>query len=342
LEHALGAADAPPAALQLQAHNQLGWFALVQGDFDQASASFAECLRMLQGSGDPALESDVYNNLGQLAHALRDRESARTAFERALASATASGDESRVADCLFQHGLLAYFAGTGAAAADYARRCLAIRERLGDRVGAAFAIGLLSNAAIDGGDVAGARKLLAEAMAVMHELEDSVHVAYGLEVLARLAVAERSYDRALRLAGAASGQRAALGTVHPALWQEVVDGDIELSRRIIGPERSAEAWAEGSAMTWKEAVDLGLAAPSGAEAPVPKGVGSLSRREWEIAELVARGLSNAEIATHLFIARRTAETHVQHILNKLGLSSRVEIAAWAVERRLQGDQELRT
>lgn len=54
----------------------------------------------------------------------------------------------------------------------------------------------------------------------------------------------------------------------------------------------------------------------------------LSRREDEIARLVSEGLTNAEIATRLFIATRTAETHVQHILNKLGFRRRAQIAAW--------------
>lgn len=54
----------------------------------------------------------------------------------------------------------------------------------------------------------------------------------------------------------------------------------------------------------------------------------LSRREREVAELVARGLTNAEIAEHLTITVRTAEGHVEHIRNKLGFHSRVQIGAW--------------
>ena len=55
---------------------------------------------------------------------------------------------------------------------------------------------------------------------------------------------------------------------------------------------------------------------------------TLSRREDEIARLITEGLTNAEIAARLFIATRTAETHVQHILNKLGFRRRAQIAAW--------------
>jgi DNA-binding NarL/FixJ family response regulator len=60
----------------------------------------------------------------------------------------------------------------------------------------------------------------------------------------------------------------------------------------------------------------------------------LSRREREVAALVAQGLTNREIARTLFLSERTAENHVQHILTKLGFGARAQIAAWAVAEGL--------
>ncbi|MGW3421003.1 ATP-binding protein [Streptomyces phaeochromogenes] len=60
---------------------------------------------------------------------------------------------------------------------------------------------------------------------------------------------------------------------------------------------------------------------------------SLTRREREVAELVAEGLGNQQIADRLVIARRTAEGHVERILGKLGFSNRSQIAAWVSARR---------
>ncbi len=65
----------------------------------------------------------------------------------------------------------------------------------------------------------------------------------------------------------------------------------------------------------------------------------LSRREQEVAALVARGLTNREIARTLFPSERTAENHVQHILTKLGFGSRAQIAAWAVTEGLSAPVE---
>jgi DNA-binding CsgD family transcriptional regulator len=69
------------------------------------------------------------------------------------------------------------------------------------------------------------------------------------------------------------------------------------------------------------------------------GPGLLSRREREVAVLVARGLTNREIARTLVVSERTAENHVQHILAKLGFGTRAQIAAWAVSGGLPGPAE---
>lgn len=65
----------------------------------------------------------------------------------------------------------------------------------------------------------------------------------------------------------------------------------------------------------------------------PAGVPELTRRESQVAELVAEGLTNKAIAARLTIAQRTAENHVERILDKLGFTSRTQLAVWTYERR---------
>ena len=62
--------------------------------------------------------------------------------------------------------------------------------------------------------------------------------------------------------------------------------------------------------------------------------GGLTRRERQVAALVARGMTNREIAAELFITVRTTKTHVSNILSKLDFDSRTQIAAWSVESGL--------
>ena len=60
----------------------------------------------------------------------------------------------------------------------------------------------------------------------------------------------------------------------------------------------------------------------------------LTNRQLEVARLIARGLTNAEIATRLFISPKTADHHVQHIYGKIGVSTRGAAALFAAENGL--------
>jgi DNA-binding CsgD family transcriptional regulator len=82
-------------------------------------------------------------------------------------------------------------------------------------------------------------------------------------------------------------------------------------------------------------VEQALAELQAALAPAPSPASDpLSPRERDVAALVARGLTNKEIAAQLIISERTAATHVAHILDKLGLRTRAQIAAWGAEAGL--------
>ncbi|MER6618016.1 response regulator transcription factor [Streptomyces xantholiticus] len=87
---------------------------------------------------------------------------------------------------------------------------------------------------------------------------------------------------------------------------------------------------EALAYALEEEAPATIASPSDEE---PSAGIALTRREREVADLVASGLSNKEIAAGLVIAQRTVETHVGRILAKLGLTSRLQLAAWVHQRR---------
>ena len=79
-------------------------------------------------------------------------------------------------------------------------------------------------------------------------------------------------------------------------------------------------WPAAPASTW---------VPPGARASAAGPVAALTDREREVLRLLARGLSNREIGTELFITPKTASVHVSNILAKLGAASRTEAAAIA-------------
>ncbi|MCQ4119691.1 LuxR C-terminal-related transcriptional regulator [Rhodococcus sp. FXJ9.536] len=85
-------------------------------------------------------------------------------------------------------------------------------------------------------------------------------------------------------------------------------------------------------LTIDQAVDLALGTRQEA-APAPTAETSpLTHREQQIAELLAEGLSNRQIADALVISRRTVDGHAEHILDKLAVSSRTQVAAWVAAR----------
>jgi non-specific serine/threonine protein kinase len=97
----------------------------------------------------------------------------------------------------------------------------------------------------------------------------------------------------------------------------------------------AEAFATGRLLSLQEAVELSLAVPERGSGYLPRSFAvPLTIREAEVVRLIGRGRSNREIADELVISQRTAEAHVTHVLNKLGVRSRAQAAIWAVEHGL--------
>jgi DNA-binding NarL/FixJ family response regulator len=106
----------------------------------------------------------------------------------------------------------------------------------------------------------------------------------------------------------------------------------------LGEHAFARAWDSGRSQPLEQVV----AAVLSSERPQPtrrrprlsrQAPGDpLTNRERDVVRLVVQGRTNREIAQALLISVGTARTHVEHVLKKLGLRSRVEVAAWAIER----------
>ena len=117
-------------------------------------------------------------------------------------------------------------------------------------------------------------------------------------------------------------------------YAEIRQSAADTARAALGEERFDELLGRGLAMHLADA----LAMAKG-ETPAERVLGGeparsaakqLTRREKEIAALVAAGLGNREIAARLYLSKRTVDSHMEHIFTKLGISSRTQLASWVL------------
>jgi non-specific serine/threonine protein kinase len=169
------------------------------------------------------------------------------------------------------------------------------------------------------------------------QLGDTVGTAYCLEALAWLGAAQQRYKRATWLLGAADSlwERAGSRLGGNAIMEEFHARAAKAARDVLGADcyetqrriAAAHPLSQIVTLAVNGADELSPPAPDTARSR-PQPPGPLTGREHEIAGLVSDGLSNREIAQRLVISKRTVDAHLEHILAKLGATSRVQIANW--------------
>jgi DNA-binding CsgD family transcriptional regulator len=139
-------------------------------------------------------------------------------------------------------------------------------------------------------------------------------------------IARRRPEDALKVAAAAVALRARVGGAFPPFYRERLDRARAVAEAGVGPDAD-RVWSAGSRLSVDQAVALAF----GDSTPRQALSSGLSRRELEVAELVADGLANKAIAQQLQLSVRTVESHVRHALSRLGLDNRTQLATWARE-----------
>jgi DNA-binding CsgD family transcriptional regulator len=165
-------------------------------------------------------------------------------------------------------------------------------------------------------------------------MDDRIGVAACLDTLGWVAASQKNPAQALTLLAAADAAWAAIPALLPPTLRRHHAAALTAARESLPGSMARAATAKGAAMSRADAIAYALGESTHPKpGPDPRranaGPGQLTRREQEVARLVARGQSNSQIAGELVISARTAETHVQHIMNKLGVSTRAQIAAWS-------------
>ncbi len=292
-----------------------------------------DAVKLARKLGDPELIANTLRGAGVVYHAAGQMEVSGRMYEEALKLLAQSADRRLAIDIQNQVGLIANETGDFARALAVLDECVGFSRSSGDLGALERYLESLANAQLGLGHVDDAAASWKESLQVSRDLNDPFGAIWALGGLALVAVARNDLERALRLAAAVDKLSREFSF---STWPFRLDQLREATERIrkkLGGARSDAIWTEAQSMDKARAFEYALGA-DGPMAGDAVDAGPLSRREREVAAMVAAGMTNKEIAARLFIAERTAEGHVERIRNKLGVRSRTEVATWAVERGL--------
>lgn len=319
-----------PTRIRASALLAAGILGFLLDDNDNARELLDEHLEITRKQQHPELATVALFCAALASFSEGDLKSALGHAEEAVQRGLEGDDAGVVAEAMALSAFYAFVAEDDRAE-EMARRFVTYAEGCGSHLLTATALYLAGVNLWRRADINDAMATMREAIRLFQSFEQPGLIAVStIQGLAWCASAEEP-DRAATLFGAAK-----------SMWQysqmrmsEIATQDITATvesqlRQALGDLGFEQAVATGQELDFDDAVALALgstAKPRKAPKDAVSRAG-LTRREREIAALVADGLTNKEIATKLVISPRTADAHVEHILAKLGFRSRTQIASW--------------
>jgi predicted ATPase/DNA-binding CsgD family transcriptional regulator len=324
----------------------LGHVRFDQRDYASARELFEESSDAYRRAGDVIGELPLVGDLGLVAYHEGDYGTAEKVLTRSVSLYREHGLKDRVAGALNVLGDLARLAGDDRRAATLYEESLVLWRELRGTPGIASALHKLGQVSRSADDDGPARARFVESLELQLELGNKQGIGECLAGLAAVVAAAGDLVRAAQVFAASSTLLESIGVPLAPVDRLALTRDVEATRKLLGDPAWAQAWAEGSALSAEQAVRLVLLDESDDEPPPAATAGSgadrsrnpLTPREREVSRLLARGLSNKEVAGALSISERTVGSHVDHIMTKLGIRSRTRIAIWALEHGLGGTE----
>lgn len=225
------------------------------------------------------------------------------------------------------------------AARKHAGEAMALAVNLGWRHHQQAALGRFGAIALVEGNWELAGRFFQQALRIpIQRMAAANALALSFRGLACVAAARRRYEDCALLLGAAGAvsARDVVESPLPAEVDAVMSGISRDAVEALG-DAYGDAYGAGARLSEAEAVERALVEPEGrAAARAGAEETRLSRRELEIARLVADGMTNREVSQLLCISRRTVDSHLDHIRNKLGLRTRTQLVRWLLSS--QGDE----
>ena len=340
LRQSVRAEVATDAATRAKLLSEAGTFAFHRADFDRAIELHGEALELYRKVGDDSGIAFALLCLGAQHFEKGDYEVAAPFLEGALALSRRIGDKRQMAGTLHNLAEVERQRGNYERAKTLSMEGMALSRAMKDKWLLSIALGWMGLMTVfDLGEHDLAERSLKEALALNRELGNWAYGAYCLEGFAGLAGARGQGARAARLWGAAEALRTNIGAPLPLDARRLYERSMVAARALLGEGAWEATFAQGMAMSAEEAAEYALSKEV-AQAPEKPLAGGrttkpLTRREREVATLVAQGLSTRQIAQQLVLSERTVDKHVANLLKKLDLRSRHQVAARMAEHRAQ-------
>ncbi len=341
------ATGAGAPATRAKAYHAAAYLTFLQGDPAEASKLVGEITALGPHSVHPFLHASALVGLALGALMAGDPARATAHCEEGLARSRQAGERRGMYYSLYGLMEVARAVGDDERAVALMEEAHALTCEQADPWSIAFALSILGNLVLRRGDAARAEALQRESLALRQAIDDAVGIGRCLDGLGWAAGAQGQSARAARLFGAAEVFRERVGAAPHPPWRAEHEQRVAATRAGLGEAAFAAAWAEGRALSLDEAIAYALAPEEPAPAsdtlparPSPRvGPGGLSPRELEVALLIAQGNTNRRIAEALAIGAWTVDTHVRHIMTKLGFRTRAKVAAWATEQELDAPSQ---
>ncbi|MFL5673904.1 MAG: ATP-binding protein [Chloroflexota bacterium] len=301
-----------------------------QGDHATALASGTESLEIGRSIGDPEVVAWALQSLGVTAYLTNRLDDAIDYANETLALAKAMGWQFTWLSAATLLGVAHTFRGELDAGIAIARDGIRLSEELGETWERAYLLHFLAVASLHKGEPEEAEGYARQCLELKRALGDLIGMASAVEALALIAMGRGSSERSATLLGAGEAIWRSIPTTILAPYRADHDRTEAEARAALGAAAFEAAHRAGLAMTRDEVVDYALEIRRPATSPAVRSTSDspLSRREMEVAGLVADGATNAQVAARLFISERTVESHVASIFNKLGVDTRLQVAQW--------------
>ncbi|SDB80492.1 Predicted ATPase [Raineyella antarctica] len=328
LERVLALPDVAPS-LRCECLLVISWVSLLQGDHTDAPRYLAEAQALATELGDRRRLAEVQTWTGLVHFFTGDAAGAVPYYQRGIAELREVGDVAARQAAMFQLALCQIYSGDPAAGGATCEEILEESRRDQEAWVKAYALWVAGIVRWRQGDLAGVREYATAALRLQQVFQDAICTAHLMLLVGQVVMAAGEVRRAARLQGAADALWVLHGTGIDAFGPGLA-GDARESRerlfRVLGRTEAGTLMAESAGVDVPRAIALALAELDRLEVSQHGGEVGLTRREAQVAELLAEGLSNKQIAGRLTISTRTVDGHVERILAKFGVTSRSQVA----------------